>query len=565
MNRTNSQNRPVSAAPTQSSKVRPTSVNKKSTLPSAHTASLNNLGPTIFDPFSSVTNRSGNPQPTSQYASTESKSKSVRIKKGPRPTSERKPFEEINAPTTQASQFPNLNLTSPTYRFVQPTSQKVDISQKLWMDAVQTSTGLVANPLISPPGALSRPKSGMSMTQNRFARPETRGEEEQLSGEYPEQFRTTYGNENLTDEARGFGGIKPFAFLSNVGGRNTNLSEIVGEAPINKRPNTGISQSRKPVKEPTGQAEDISLFVNSNVDKTEKVKEKKPKAQRPQTVNIATLMHRNDSAGTMKSTKQIIIRAQKPPLATVGDEAHKRPMTATDNIMRKSQSANIRISTAKGRLMSSNVYSAQRKQGLEGVNPEELQAEFDDLGIQEDLEDDDEVYRKMDAAKNLKKNTSQSRMFSSSRPISGIRAGPEEFFANFAKFTNFKELENVYEELFDRNERTFAATFAKFGDLGYYSPLQRIGSYMQFSAKLKKEHLDEIIDFLRTVTSVEKPEFEIPIQLAIIDELDPYQNRQKTGISTTFQMEDMIREPMTLSLYPEYIELTGLPQDAGQL
>jgi len=149
--------------------------------------------------------------------------------------------------------------------------------------------------------------------------------------------------------------------------------------------------------------------------------------------------------------------------------------------------------------MSSNIHSAHRKGtgGPELVDPAELQDEFDDLGIQEDVEDDDEVYRKMDTAKNLKK-TNQSRVFSSSRPISGIRAGPEEFFANFAKFTNFAELENVYEELFDRNERTFAATFAKFGDLGYYSPLQRIGSYMQFSAKLKKEHLDEIIDFLRT-------------------------------------------------------------------
>jgi len=67
------------------------------------------------------------------------------------------------------------------------------------------------------------------------------------------------------------------------------------------------------------------------------------------------------------------------------------------------------------------------------------------------------------------------------------------------------------------------------------------------------------------VTSVEKPEYEIPIQLAIIDELDPYQNRQKTGISTTFHLEDMIREPLTLSLYPEYIELTDLPKDADEL
>ena len=54
---------------------------------------------------------------------------------------------------------------------------------------------------------------------------------------------------------------------------------------------------------------------------------------------------------------------------------------------------------------------------------------------------------------------------------------------------------------FVRNERTYAATFARFGDLGYYSPIQRVGCYMQFSAKLKKEHLDEIINLQQTSQS----------------------------------------------------------------
>ena len=36
---------------------------------------------------------------------------------------------------------------------------------------------------------------------------------------------------------------------------------------------------------------------------------------------------------------------------------------------------------------------------------------------------------------------------------------------------NFSALDLPYEELFDRNERTIAATFARFGDLGYYSPI----------------------------------------------------------------------------------------------
>lgn len=37
-----------------------------------------------------------------------------------------------------------------------------------------------------------------------------------------------------------------------------------------------------------------------------------------------------------------------------------------------------------------------------------------------------------------------------------------------------------YPELFDRSERTFAATFAKYGDLSYFTPVQRIGNYMEF-------------------------------------------------------------------------------------
>jgi len=37
-----------------------------------------------------------------------------------------------------------------------------------------------------------------------------------------------------------------------------------------------------------------------------------------------------------------------------------------------------------------------------------------------------------------------------------------------------------YPELFDRSERTFAATFARYGDLSYFTPVQRIGGYMEY-------------------------------------------------------------------------------------
>jgi hypothetical protein len=55
-----------------------------------------------------------------------------------------------------------------------------------------------------------------------------------------------------------------------------------------------------------------------------------------------------------------------------------------------------------------------------------------------------------------------------------------------------------YPELFDRTERTFAATFAKFGDLTYFTPVQRIGAYMDFTARLQKRHLTDLIAYLKT-------------------------------------------------------------------
>ena len=38
-----------------------------------------------------------------------------------------------------------------------------------------------------------------------------------------------------------------------------------------------------------------------------------------------------------------------------------------------------------------------------------------------------------------------------------------------------------YPDLFDKSERTFAATYAKFGDLTYFTPVQRIGAYMDYT------------------------------------------------------------------------------------
>lgn len=68
-----------------------------------------------------------------------------------------------------------------------------------------------------------------------------------------------------------------------------------------------------------------------------------------------------------------------------------------------------------------------------------------------------------------------------------------------------RNLEMPFPELFDRSERTFAATFAKYGDLSYYTPIQRIGAYMDHSARLKKKHLMDLIAYMKTSKHTIKP------------------------------------------------------------
>ncbi len=59
----------------------------------------------------------------------------------------------------------------------------------------------------------------------------------------------------------------------------------------------------------------------------------------------------------------------------------------------------------------------------------------------------------------------------------------------------------IYPDLFDRSERTKCATFAKYGDLSYSTPVQRIGRYMDYSANLKRTHLADTISYLKTASS----------------------------------------------------------------
>ena len=145
--------------------------------------------------------------------------------------------------------------------------------------------------------------------------------------------------------------------------------------------------------------------------------------------------------------------------------------------------------------------------------------------------------------------------FSYKRPISGqTQVNSERFFTRYSKEAINIGDDIPFEELFDRNERTMCATFAKFGDLSYHTPNYRVGNYEQFPAKLKLKHLQEIIGLQNTITNIEKNEFEIPIQLSVIDEVNPFQKKLKTGISSVFKKEEVEREPITVSLFPEYFQ-----------
>jgi hypothetical protein len=72
---------------------------------------------------------------------------------------------------------------------------------------------------------------------------------------------------------------------------------------------------------------------------------------------------------------------------------------------------------------------------------------------------------------------------SQKRPISGqATIHPERFFTMYNKEPINIGDDIPFEELFDRNERTMCATFAKFGDLSYHTPNYRVGNYHAVSS-----------------------------------------------------------------------------------
>ena len=63
----------------------------------------------------------------------------------------------------------------------------------------------------------------------------------------------------------------------------------------------------------------------------------------------------------------------------------------------------------------------------------------------------------------------------------------------------FKNKVVPFLDIFDRSERITAATHCKNGELGYKSPVDRCGAFMDFSSRLKRQHLVDLIQYIRSM------------------------------------------------------------------
>ena len=116
--------------------------------------------------------------------------------------------------------------------------------------------------------------------------------------------------------------------------------------------------------------------------------------------------------------------------------------------------------------------------GIEEISDNAGEANGEDLAIFEQVQD--ETY-----SGGFYRKTAEQLM--SSRPTT----------AHLMKQDKEDDL-GIFPDLFDRSERTKCATFAKYGNLTYVTPLQRIGQYMDYGATLKRQHLINMITYLKT-------------------------------------------------------------------
>ena len=232
--------------------------------------------------------------------------------------------------------------------------------------------------------------------------------------------------------------------------------------------------------------------------------------KRPLTVNSSQALQTVPFSHQFRANSAFLKEGVIPLIKRTGENKN-RPMTAANlekNAVMKKKTLSAKNSinrafSARNPVLSGKISKMEENSRKYAIQNQIMEKNMDlfgdeELDIREDFEENDEFYEKAEQLQGHQFKARPKSNLLSSRPISGRSAAPEQFFNTFTKFAKFNDVQLPYEDLFDRNERTIAATYAKFGDLGYYSPVQRIGAYMQFSAKLKREHLVEIINLQKT-------------------------------------------------------------------
>lgn len=418
------------------------------------------------------------------------------------PVIKKDPLQEKN--TQNFIEFP-VN-----YRIAHPKKSNYLISLEFWQETNKNSKNLV-----------KWDRSGRPLTANE--KPFLRGLSlpKAIEEPLPEQLLQIGAqtlNNNIAYQKLNFENQKPFGFLSSLAGKKTSFEQLMTQK-TEEVQKVGVEEGFEDLTKA------IQQFSKLDMDKSfrSQIKRQNSAKNRPITAmsskpNVLQISGQFRVGSHMTQHVEKRVSSGLPLVKTVGQEnkekelgikPKQRPMTALNNEQKKSKPQENRIVSAKKRVLSGDIKPT--KQRISSARQNFIQNQIfeknmdlfeEDLDIREDFEENDEFYEKAEALQGFTLKSRPKSNLLKSRPISGRSAAPEQFFNMFTKYAKFNDIELPYEELFDRNERTIAATYAKFGDLGYYSPVQRIGAYMQFSSKLKREHLIEIINLQKTSTFI---------------------------------------------------------------
>lgn len=280
----------------------------------------------------------------------------------------------------------------------------------------------------------------------------------------------------LTKTTMGFQRTQKGNFFASLGERETSKNKILL--------NTNLSQGPGDVMSPAGKDESLVVFTNMNVDKhdfdikSRRIQKDQQLLSFSQQRLTLPIVPSENRLQTIQSSMQLTSERghKKPPVAkrvgTSIQQEIERPMSGQSSTFLAAQQG--------------STYQQQLK------SLEFLQKSTHHLSSRDTLMEDDaqsHIESQFNATEKVsldKNNPNFSKQIMQVRPTTAL-IGTAETLDNLP-----------YPELFDRSERTFAATFAKYGDLSYFTPVQRIGSYMEYSSRLTKRHLMDLIAYQKT-------------------------------------------------------------------